>query len=336
MLVFITACGTENEVQSDDEGEIIVYTSMSLKQAEKYREAFDQEYDDIEVNLVPLSTDDLAQRLFSEKENPVADVVWSLAVPHLLQAEWNDMLLGYRPDDYQRIESQFRDTVSPPFWVGIQGATNVYCVNPEKIKELGTSLPRSWQDLLDPAYKGQIAMANPNKTGTGYATVTGWLLLYGETEGWRYMDQLDENILEYTSSASMPCNMAAEGQIAIGLTYDDYALTKKNEVETSGKSLEVIFPSEALSWQLYGAALLKKEEVKPAAKTFLDWTISDSAVEQYAQDYGAIPARTKQAAREGIPENIQKRFLNMEFPWAAANQSKILTKWRSVVSQPYE
>jgi iron(III) transport system substrate-binding protein len=329
LLILIAACSTENENEKEneelrrDEGELIVYTTMTSAQARKYLAAFNAEYPGIRVNLAPLSTPSLTERLEREKEKPVADVVWSFGVPRLLHAQWNDMLFGYKPAGYERLESQFRDTVSPPSWVGIQGAMNVFCVNPKKIEELGSDEPQSWQELLKPAYKGQIAMANPNTTSTGYATITGWLLLYGETKGWQYMDQLHENIAKYTEGASDPCDMVAAGEVAIGMTYDDYALTLKQK----GEAINVIFPTDGSTWQLYGVALVKKEEIKPAAKTFLDWSISDSATSQYAQDYGAIPARTDQPFREGFPENVTGQLLQMEFPWASANQHQILAEW---------
>lgn len=323
LLTLLAACGGENN-QTRDEDELIVYTSMTSAQARKYLTAFNAEYPGIRVNLAPLSTVEMTERLEEEKENPVADVVWSLGVPRLLHAQWNDMLFGYKPAGYERLESQFRDTVFPPSWVGIQGAINTFCVNPQKIEALGTEEPRSWQDLLKPAYKGQIAMPNPNTTSTGYAMITGWLLLYGETKGWQYMDQLDGNIGKYSAGADEPCDMVANGEIAIGMTYDDYALTLKE----AGGPINVIFPNDGLTWQLYGVALLKKEEIKPAAKTFLDWSISDSAIEQYAQDYQAIPANTQQPVQEGVPRrNVTRQLLQMEFPWASANQHQILAEW---------
>ena len=323
LLILLVACGGENN-QTREEDELIVYTTMSSVQARKYLTAFNAEYPGIRVNLAPLSTVELTERLEQEKEDPVADLVWSLGVPRLLHAQWNDMLLNYKPVGYDRLESQFRDTVFPPSWVGIQGAINTFCVNPQKIEQLDTEEPRTWQDLLKPAYKGQIAMPNPNTTSTGYAMITGWLLLYGETKGWQYMDQLHDNMAKYTAGAGEPCDMVADGEVAIGMTYDNYALT----VKEAGEPINVIFPTDGSTWQLYGVALVKKEEIKPAAKTFLDWSISDSAIDQYAQDYQAIPARSGQPMPDGVPRtNITKQLLQMEFPWASANQHQILAEW---------
>ncbi len=35
-----------------------------------------------------------------------------------------------------------------------------------------------------------IVMPNPASSGTGFLTVSGWLQMMGEEEGWAYMDEL--------------------------------------------------------------------------------------------------------------------------------------------------
>jgi iron(III) transport system substrate-binding protein len=38
--------------------------------------------------------------------------------------------------------------------------------NKDKLKEKGYALPNSWQELLDPKWKGQIVMPSPLSSGT--------------------------------------------------------------------------------------------------------------------------------------------------------------------------
>jgi hypothetical protein len=42
--------------------------------------------------------------------------------------------------------------------------------------------------------------------------VAGWLQSMGETEGWKFMDGLHENIGAYLHSGSAPCVQAARGE----------------------------------------------------------------------------------------------------------------------------
>ncbi|MEY2345300.1 ABC transporter substrate-binding protein [Proteus mirabilis] len=76
---------------------------------------------------------------------------------------------------------------------------------------MGLSKPTSWQDLTKPEYKGKIVMPNPASSGTGFLDVSAWLQIFGEQEGWAYMDKLHQNIGQYVHSGSKPCKMAASG-----------------------------------------------------------------------------------------------------------------------------
>lgn len=331
VLVFVSACRSENEAPSYEE-EITVYTTWQIPDPDDdpWLAHFYEKYPEIKIELVTLGIDELMERLFNEKENPIADVVWGLGAADLLEAEWNDILFGYTPTGYERIESEFRDTVSPPFWVGIQGSTNVFCVNPEKIEALGTTMPRSWQDLLHPTYKGEIAFLDPQISNIDYTVVAGLLLLYGESDGWQYIDQLYENLSEKIGDDDV-CQMVANGDFAIGIDSDEFAFPIKWEIEDEEAegSLEIIFPTEGLSWQLYGVALVQKEQINPAAKTFLEWTLSDDLLELYSENYALVPGYTNSdhPISEEFPPNMDARLLNMEFAWLAANRENILAEW---------
>ena len=45
------------------------------------------------------------------------------------------------------------------------------CFNEVEAEKKNLPKPTSWKDLLDPIYKGQIVMSNPNSSGTGYLNV---------------------------------------------------------------------------------------------------------------------------------------------------------------------
>jgi iron(III) transport system substrate-binding protein len=67
------------------------------------------------------------------------------------------------------------------------------CVNRAKLLMLNQPVPKTWDDLLNPIYRGQIMMPNPDITDVGYLWVSSWLQYYGEGGGWKYMDELNKN-----------------------------------------------------------------------------------------------------------------------------------------------
>ena len=130
--------------------------------------------------------------------------------------------------------------------------------------------PASWKDLTNPAYAGSIVMPNPASSGTGYLDVTAWLQIYGEAEGWKFMDALHENIAQYTHSGSKPCNMAAAGEYVVGISFEYRA----NANKAKGAPIDLIFPKEGLGWDLEAFAIHKGTKNLAAAKKLADWASS--------------------------------------------------------------
>ncbi len=53
-----------------------------------------------------------------------------------------------------------------------------YNIKEGKDKEI--FIPRSYEDLINPKYRGKIIMSNPSSSGTGFLTVSVWIQLMGE------------------------------------------------------------------------------------------------------------------------------------------------------------
>lgn len=304
-------------------GEITVYTALEDDQIAVYLPLFTEKYPDITVNIVRDSTGIVTAKLLAEKDNPQADVVWGLAASSLLVADQQGLLVPYAPVGLDKITSNFRDDNDPPTWVGIDAWFSAFCVNTVELAAKNLPMPDSWEDLIDPVYKGHIVMSNPNSSGTGYLSVSAILQMKGEEAGWEYLDQLNDNIAVYTHSGSKPCKMAGAGEAVIGISFDYRAIKQKAE----GQPVEAVFPTEGSGWDIEANALVKKTEINPAARTFLDWAISEEIMVKYAESYPVTAAKTSVAIPEGYPSDPLAQLVENDFDWAAANRESILAKW---------
>ncbi len=304
-------------------GEITVYTALEDDQIEGYLKVFDEAHPNIKVNIVRDSTGVITARFLAEKDNPQADAIWGLAATSLLVADKEGMLEPYAPAGLERVEAKFRDPNNPPHWVGNDVWMSAFCVNTVETEKLKLPMPTSWEDLLKPEYKGHLVMPNPNSSGTGFLSVSAILQLKGEEEGWAYLDKLHENIGQYTHSGSKPCKMAGSGEYAIGISFDYRALQQKAD----GEPIEAVFPQEGSGWDMEANALVKKDTINPAAKIFLDWAISDSAMKEYAKSFSITGARTDVPVPAGFPGDPQAQLITNDFVWAAANRDTILAEW---------
>lgn len=309
-----------------DSGEITVYTALEDEQVSDYLAKFNETYPDITVNVVRESTGIITAKLIAEKDNPQADLVWGTAASSMMVLDDMGALEPYEPEGCDRILPQFKSDKEVPTWVGIDAWETAFVVNTEELKKLGMEPEeiKSYEDLLDPRLKGQIVMSNPNSSGTGFLTVSAILQLKGKDSeaGWDYLDQLHENIAQYVHSGSKPAKMAASGECAVGISFGYAGISQRDK----GAPVEVIFPEEGSGWDLEANALMKKEEINPAAYTFLDWAISDGAMDLYRVNYPIVTVENT-GTYEGYDSNPLDQLINNDFSWAAENRENILNEW---------
>ena len=322
--------GTETSeggsAQKADSGEITVYTALEDEQVSDYLAKFNETYPDITVNIVRESTGIITAKLIAEKDNPQADLVWGTAASSMMALDDMGALEPYEPEGCDRILPQFKSDKEVPTWVGIDAWETAFVVNTEELKKLGMEPEeiKSYEDLLDPRLKGQIVMSNPNSSGTGFLTVSAILQLKGKDSeaGWDYLDQLHENIAQYVHSGSKPAKMAASGECAVGISFGYAGISQRDK----GAPVEVIFPEEGSGWDLEANALMKKEEINPAAYTFLDWAISDEAMDLYRVNYPIVTVENT-GTYEGYDSNPLDQLIDNDFSWAAENRENILNEW---------
>lgn len=322
--------GTETSeggsAQKADSGEITVYTALEDELVSDYLAKFNEIYPDITVNVVRESTGIITAKLIAEKDNPQADLVWGTAASSMMVLDDMGALEPYEPEGCDRILPQFKSDKEVPTWVGIDAWETAFVVNTEELKKLGMEPEeiKSYEDLLDPRLKGQIVMSNPNSSGTGFLTVSAILQLKGKDSeaGWDYLDQLHENIAQYVHSGSKPAKMAASGECAVGISFGYAGISQRDK----GAPVEVIFPEEGSGWDLEANALMKKEEINPAAYTFLDWAISDEAMDLYRVNYPIVTVENT-GTYEGYDSNPLDQLIDNDFSWAAENCENILNEW---------
>jgi iron(III) transport system substrate-binding protein len=305
--------------------ELTVYTAIEAEDLKKYAERFNQAHPDIEVKWVRDSTGIITAKLLAEKDNPQADVIWGLAATSLLLMKSEGMLEPYAPAGLDKLDAKFRDKANPPAWVGMDAWVAAICFNTVEGAKYGLPVPTSWEDLTKPVYKGHVAMPNPNSSGTGFLDVSSWLQLFGEDGGWAFMDKLHENIRYYTHSGSKPCKDAARGEVPIGVSFAFRAAKSKAE----GAPLEIVIPSEGIGWDMEAASIVKGTDHMEAAKTLMDWLISEDANRMYNEGYAVVGISALAKPVEHFPAGILDAMIDNDFEWAARNRERILKEWQS-------
>ncbi|MCL1894744.1 MAG: extracellular solute-binding protein, partial [Holophagaceae bacterium] len=184
----------------------------------------------------------------------------------------------------------------------------------------------SYQNLLQPEFRGQIIMSNPSSSNAGFLTVSGLIQLMGEEEAFDYLDKLHENVAMYVHSGSAPAKKTGAGEFAVGISYGYAAVSQKKK----GYPIEVVFPSEGSGWDVEANALIKKEAIKNEARLFLDWAISRHVMDNLKEDYAVTSIKTNGAIPQWYAKDPFSQLIpGNDLKWAAENRDRILQKWVS-------
>jgi len=312
-------------------GEITVYTALEEDDVRVYLAEFAKAKPNIKVNLLRLSTGDLIARIVAEKANPRHDVIWGTALTQMVDPRVLEMAEPYRPAGIDAVKTQFKDPQNR--WFATTGYFAGFCVNTEILKKNNLPMPTSWQDLLNPVYKGQIVMPNAASSGTGYLQIVSLLQMKGEEKGWQYLKDLDKNIAQYIKSGSRPCKMAATGEYAIGLSFAFSGVKQIME----GYPIKLVIPSEGAGYEVEVSMLMKSSKNKEDSKQFLDWLLTLDAAKLYGEraEMSSVPGAkpTEAVLKAGLPPDVSVVLYKMDFDASAKNKDRILAEWKKSIER---
>lgn len=302
----------------DSRETIIIYTSAEDYRVEYMQKRMKEEFPQYNVIFEYKSSGDHAATLKASGKNAECDITHDLEYSYAAQIA----SAGYLADlsDILDFSVYAEDAVQSNYYAPEVRNGGAVIINRKVIEERGLDLPTSYQDLLDPQYKGLISMPNPASSGTGYMFLISLVNAWGEEAAFEYFDQLTENILSYTSSGSGPVNALTTEEVAIGLGMTSQAVTKINE----GVNLETIFFEEGSPYSLYGQGIIAGKEDRECVKevfTFLATTLTEEQNELY---YPEKIFKDKSFTVENFPTDITYADMANNTP---EKKEDLLSKW---------
>ena len=75
-------------------------------------------------------------------------------------------------------------------------------------------------------------------------------------------------------------------------------------------------------------AIVKGTKKLAAAKTLVDWSITEKANKMYNEGYAVIGIQRLAKPVKYFPDGIAKAMIDNDFEWAAKNRKRILKEWQ--------
>ena len=303
---------------------LVIYTASGPEWFPQYRQVFEKKFPDVEFSFVRAGAGSISARLIAEKEHPKADVIFAVSAISMENLRQKGILDSYIPCGIENINPKMRSKTA--HWFGISAWSASICVNTDLLARKGLPIPDSWEDLIDPRYKGMIVMPSPVASSTGYMFLLGWLQGMGAEKGWDYIRALNENILFYIPSGDGPAAMVAQGEVAIGLSSAvSIAPFLKYDIPVI-----TIEPKEGIAWDSEANALPKGSKNPKLAKAFLDFCTSGEVAE-IASAFGGIAGYEKYSTEAG--RKISASFLELDFSEAAESKATVIQQWTDLVNE---
>ena len=286
----------------------------------------------IKVNFVRFSSGEALARVIAEKNNPRVDVLFGGPVETFAAGISEGVFESYKPPSFAKLPDRFRHADGQ--WVAIADDPLVFMTNNKFLAENKLQPPASWNDLLNPAYKNMLQMADARTSGTAVTRIFSILEVNGrdENKAFAYMKQLRPNVQLYTKSGGGGTLPVGLGQAGGGIFFIVDALDTKQK----GYDVTVSFPKEGIGTAAEAIALIKGAKNPEAAKKLIDWASSPAMQNHFAKyKINFVPAHPDVQLEPSLAAVLKDaKIFPIDAAYAGANRKKVVDRWIAEILNP--
>lgn len=279
---------------------LTIYTASNEDEFLLYATPFEEKYG-IQVEYVRLSQGELTSRVEAEAGNPQASLVMGITDDSYIALTNNGLLESYQSPLLSEIPDDFKldvDGVDGSAWNPYFANVYVIACNTDWFEENNVDYPATWDDLLDPVYEGAITIPHPSTSGVGLFALNFMLQSRGEDAAWKYFEDLNKNIRQYSKGSSAAMMGVSLGEAALTITGPSETLSAQNE----GYPVYMDVLDDLNGFSFSGISIIKgaPEAEDANAKLFIDWMLSVEG-QKYVADAYRSPINVNATAADGMP-----------------------------------
>ena len=259
------------------EGELVYYASMNLAEANAVIGAFEKRYPFIKVKLNRIGSEKLLTRVLTEAraKKIFADVIQTVEFSmHIFSR--SGILARYTPQANSMYPKEFKEE---GFWTTVY--YNAYVTGYNTRLVTARALPKSYDDLLDPKWKGALMME-----GTKADWFAGMLQILGQERGLKYMRALAKQQPSPREGHELLAQLIVAGE---GLFDINIPAASVERMKERGAPIEWTALGEVPAIMV-GIGLSAQAPHPNAAKVFLDFVLSREG-QKLMQTPGRLIAR---------------------------------------------
>ncbi len=274
---------------SDGRAPVMVYSPHGRDLLVLFEQAFEAKHPGIDVRWLDMGSQEVYDRLRSERANPQCDVWFGGPDAIFARAAGERLLAPYRPSWADAVPASSRG--DGDLYFGAFRTLPVLVYNQKLVGE--SEAPRDWDDLLLPRFAGRVLIRDPIASGV-MRTIFSMMLARSETEsgstanGLEWLARLDAQTKEYVANPALLHEklMRGEGEVTM------WELTDILLGRAKGVPFGYRFAASGTPVIDDAIALAAGAPHRAAALEFLEFAGSVEAQALAAERAFRIPART--------------------------------------------
>ena len=282
---------------------VMLYSSMQEDQLNAVKKAFEKKYPNIKMDYYFAGTGKVKTKIFTEAKGGqvAADVIWVGDPADYIGFKADGKILQkYESPEAKNIDKAFIDT---------------------KVKK--EEAPKTWNDLLDPKWKGQIVMTDPGTAGTTKYAVGA--LMASKDYGPAFFEKLKANGTELQSGTTASHNQIAAGAYKVGMCLDYVT----NNLKAKGSTIDFVYLDKDIVSIFSPVALVKGAKNEKNGKLLIDFILSKEGQEVLvANNLLSVRKDVKQKGESA--ETIAKRAMKVDLQALATGSKDMLKQFDGI------
>lgn len=275
-------------------GSLVVYSGRNEALVGPLFERFTAETG-VEVEVRYGDSAELAAQILEEGDRARPDVFFAQDAGALGALASQGVLADLPEETLDRVDARYRDAEGQ--WVGLSGRARVAVYDPRQVD----SVPASVLDLVEPEWKGKVAIAPTNASFQAF--VTALRVTEGEQAAEDFLKGLQANGVQTFEKNTGILDAVDAGQVALGLINHYYWYEKQAEVGAGALQARLGWFEDGDPGSLVnvaGAGVLTTASNPTAAQALVDWLLAEEAQTYFATETSEYPLIDGVALVEGL------------------------------------
>jgi len=249
-----------------------------------------------------------------------ADVLVSSDPAAVLDLAAKGLFVPFKPEGFDKVPAGLNDpdgrfVAQRVSVISIYGRTDLFPLS---------DMPKTWDDLLSPRFKGKLVMTNPSFTSLQLGVVA----MMAKLRGWDFFEKLNRNDVVVVQGNEQALNLVKTGERSIAAGADSqYA----NEARMAGHRIVNVFPSDGTFAIPATTSVVKGSKSPNAAKLLAEYSLSLEAQKLWPES-GIYAARVDVDPPPESPKISDIKVIPMDYAYITSATAQVKRKFSEIFS----